>query len=116
MSLTVGFLGLNLTDKIPDASTFSQHRRRRFNESEVYQQIFDKVVLQAIAKKLASGRHLFTDSTHLKANGNKNKKVNVQVSASRQDCMDALDQAVEEECLKHGKNPWRRLSKAPATR
>ena len=89
------FLGLNLTDKIPDASTFSQNRRRRFNESGVYQQIFDEIVLQAISKRLVSGKHLFTDSTHLKANANKHKKTKVQVAASRQDYMDALDSAVE---------------------
>jgi transposase len=30
------FLGLNLTDKVPDASTLSQNRRRGFNDSSVY--------------------------------------------------------------------------------
>ena len=110
------FLGLNLTDKVPDASTFSQNRRRRFNESDVYQQIFDEIVLQAIAKKLVSGKQLFTDSTHLKANANKNKKIVVQVASSRQDYMDALDKAVEEDRLKHGKKPLAPPSKAPAVR
>jgi len=42
------FLGLNLTDKIPDASTLSQNRRRRFNDSNVYQEIFDQIVFQAM--------------------------------------------------------------------
>lgn len=110
------FLGLGLTDKIPDASTLSQNRRRRFNESEVYQQIFDEIVLQALAKKLVSGKHLYTDSTHLKASANKNKKIKVQVTASRQDYMEALDQAVEEDRVKHGKKPLAPPSKAPATR
>lgn len=110
------FLGLNLTDKIPDASTFSQNRRRRFNESGVYQQIFDEIVLQAISKRLVSGKHLFTDSTHLKANANKHKKTKVQVAASRQDYMDALDSAVEEDRLRHGKKPLAPTTKAPVTR
>lgn len=110
------FLGLNLTDKIPDASTFSQNRRRRFNESGVYQQIFDEIVLQAISKRLVSGKHLFTDSTHLKANANKHKKTKVQIAASRQDYMDALDSAVEEDRLRHGKKPLAPTTKAPVTR
>ena len=46
------FLGLNLTDKIPDASTLSQNRRRRFNDSDVYQNIFDEIVFQAMKKRL----------------------------------------------------------------
>ncbi|MFW3617157.1 transposase, partial [Billgrantia antri] len=29
------FLGLRLTDKVPDASTFSQNRRRRFRDSDI---------------------------------------------------------------------------------
>ena len=41
------FIGYGLSDKIPDASTFSQNRRRRFTESMVYQEIFDEIVLQA---------------------------------------------------------------------
>ena len=68
------FLGLGLTDKIPDASTLSQNRIRRFNDSDIYQQIFDEIVLQAMKKKLVGGTTLYTDSTHLKANANKNKQ------------------------------------------
>ena len=72
------FLGLNLTDKVPDASTLCQNRRRRFNNSNVYQDIFDEIVLQAMRKRLVSGRLLYTDSTHLKANANKNKHIKVE--------------------------------------
>ncbi len=46
------FLRLGLTEKVPDASTLSQNRRRRFNHSEVFQQIFDNIVEQAIARGL----------------------------------------------------------------
>ena len=38
------FLGLSLTDKVIDASTFSQNRRRRFDDSDIEQQIFDEIV------------------------------------------------------------------------
>jgi transposase len=31
------FLGMGLTEKVIDASTLSQNRRRRFNDSEIYQ-------------------------------------------------------------------------------
>ena len=61
------FLGLKLRGKVPDASTLSQNRRRRFSESTIYQEIFDEIVLLAVNKGLASGTVLYTDSTHLKA-------------------------------------------------
>ncbi|AHK67722.1 hypothetical protein BBX_4555 [Burkholderia pseudomallei MSHR520] len=65
------FARFRLTDKVPDASTFSQNRRRRFTDTTVYQEIFDEIVRQAIKRGLVDGRVLYTDSTHLKANANK---------------------------------------------
>lgn len=65
------FLRIGLTDKIPDASTLSQNRIRRFNGTDVFQRVFHNIVEQAIAKGMVGGRMLYTDSTHLKANSRK---------------------------------------------
>ncbi len=54
-------------------STLSQNRRRRFQNSSIYQEIFDEIVLQAMGYDLVGGEVLYTDSPHLKANANKNK-------------------------------------------
>ncbi|NUK28947.1 hypothetical protein HT574_02225 [Parageobacillus sp. VR-IP] len=35
---------------MPHHSIFSQNRRRRFQQSEIYQEIFDEIVLQAIPR------------------------------------------------------------------
>ena len=99
------FLGLSLTDTVPDASTLSQNRRRRFNESDVYQSIFDEIVCQAIENKLVSGRVIYTDSTHLKASANKNKWIKCEVAVSGKEYLASLDQAVEEDRVAHGKKP-----------
>lgn len=99
------FLGLGLTERVPDASTLSQNRRRRFNESEVYQQIFDEIVCQAMEKKLVSGQVIYSDSTHLKASANKHKLLKVTAESSRREYLHALDQAVEEDRLAQGKKP-----------
>ena len=50
------FLGLKLRDKVPDASTLSQNRRRRFAESTIYQEIFDPIVELAMKKGWPRGR------------------------------------------------------------
>jgi len=97
------FLGLKLRDKVPDASTLSQNRRRRFAESTIYQEIFDEIVLLAVNKGLASGRVLYTDSTHLKANANKNKFDLAEVAVKPQEYLAALDRAVTEDRAAHGK-------------
>lgn len=99
------FLGLRLTDKIADASTLSQNRRRRFSDSTIYQDIFDEIVLRAIKARLVDGTVLYTDSTHLKANANKNKYDLAMVSKSRADYLDALDEAIDADRSAHGKKP-----------
>ncbi|MGK5507382.1 transposase, partial [Brevibacillus formosus] len=42
------FLGLDLVDTVPDHSTLSQNRRRRFKESHIFQEIFDHIVSECI--------------------------------------------------------------------
>jgi len=106
------FLGLKLRDKVPDASTLSQNRRRRFSESTIYQEIFDQIVELAVKKGLASGTVLYTDSTHLKANANKNKYDVAEVKVKPVEYLRALDRAIDEDRAEHGKKP---LKDKPAT-
>lgn len=99
------FLDLRLTDRVPDASTLSANRRRRFEGSTIYQEIFDEIVLQAMGRGMVEGRVLYTDSTHLKANANKNKFDVVQVEQRPAEYLAALEQAVEDDRAAHGKKP-----------
>jgi len=90
---------------VPDASTISQNRRRRFSDSTVYQDIFDEIVFFAMKKRLVDGKRLYTDSTHLKASANKNKFVLAQVQKSTRSYLDELDQDVAQDRAVHGKKP-----------
>jgi len=110
------FLDLRLTDAVPDASTLSQNRRRRFSESTIYQDIFDEIVLQAIGHGLVDGTVLYTDSTHLKANANKNKYDLMLVAKSRADYLDALDRAIDGDRAAHGKAPLKPEPHEPAVK
>jgi transposase len=105
------FLDLRLTDAVPDASTLSQNRRRRFADSPIYQEIFDEIVVQAIGHGLVDGTVLYTDSTHLKANANKTKYDLALVAKSRADYLDALDRAIEADRAAHGKARPSRMSR-----
>lgn len=106
------FLGLRLTDPVFDASTLSQNRRRRYNDTSVAQDIFDAIVEQAIGHGLVDGTVLYTDSTHLKANANKNRFDKQVVAKSRSDYWAALDRAVEEDRAAHGKKPLKEKVRA----
>ena len=102
------FARFRLTDKVPDASTFSQNRRRRFTDTTVYQEIFDEIVRQAMTRGMVEGRVLYTDSTHLKANANKNKFDTVQVQQTPSAYLAELDAAVDADRVAHGKKPFKR--------
>lgn len=67
------FLGIPFGESTPHYSTFSQNYIRRFAGTEVFENIFVKIVEQAIKYNLVKGETFFTDSTHKKANANKNK-------------------------------------------
>ncbi|MBV6305394.1 IS1182 family transposase [Candidimonas humi] len=99
------FLGLRLTDKVPDASTLSQNRRRRFADSGIYQEIFDEIVLQAMGRGMVDGRVLYSDSTHLKASANKNKHDIVPAEQAPAAYLAELEAAVGADRQASGKKP-----------
>src|SRR5271169_2327684 len=107
------FLGLKLRDKVPDASTLSQNRRRRFAESTIYQEIFDAIVELAMRHKLVSGAVLYTDSTHLKANANQHRFEVERVEVKPSAYLEELERAVDEDRVAHGKRPLKEKPAVP---
>lgn len=99
------FLGLNLTDSVPHHSTISWNRRTRFHDTDIFQEIFDEIVLQAMNHKMVGGRVLYTDSTHLKANANKKKFSKQEVEVETADYIEELNEAVGVDRQRHGKKP-----------
>lgn len=99
------FLDLSLTDKVPDASTLSQNRRRRFAGADIEQVIFDGIVEQAMRHGLIGGEVLHTDSTHLKANANKKRFEIHRVEQRPADYLAELESAIELDRAEHGKAP-----------
>lgn len=99
------FLGYGLEDKIPDASVIWQNRRRRFKKTDIPQQIFDEIVRQAIRHSLVGGKVLYSDSTHLKANANKGRFTNKEITQSTKAYVAELDKAVALDRDRHDKKP-----------
>lgn len=110
------FLRLKLTDKVFDASTLSQNRRRRYDDTSVSQAIFDRIVEQAIRAGLVDGTVLYTDSTHLKANANKGKYDLAMIAKSRADYWADLDRAIDTERALHGQKPLKQKERRPAVK
>ena len=73
------FLGLDMDERVPDHSTISQNRRRRFNGTGLFRRLFEGIVFQCIEKGLVDGRTILTDSTHVKANASPKKNIKIFV-------------------------------------
>jgi len=97
------FLGLDIDDRVPDHSTISQNRRRRFNGENLYRRLFEHILAICIEKGLADGKLILTDSTHVKANASRKSEYKVLVEKESAWYMDLLDQyeELERERLEH---------------
>jgi transposase len=73
------FVGLNLDQDAWDASTFSQNRRRRFDESGLLEHLFDDTIKRAMTAGLIS-RHVSADGTLVRANASYKSFVPLEVA------------------------------------
>jgi transposase len=88
------FCGFELSDKIPDHSLFSQNRRRRFTDSDIFSEIFNHIVGECVRKGLVSGDNVVSDGSFIPANAAESSLVelNREVAQSTVRYMDALDE------------------------
>ena len=105
------FLGLSLTDDVPEHSTFSKLRKRKFKDSNIYQEIFDEIVFRAINLNMVSGKILYSDSTHIKANANKQKHTKKEVEKSTKWYLDELEESINENRENHGQDALKKRRK-----
>ena len=99
------FLGIPFGEGTPHFSTFSKNYERRFKETDVFENIFLNIVNQAIDYGLVGGEVFYTDSTHKKANANKNKHNEVIVESIKKR-RKWLEKEINEERLKNGRKPF----------
>lgn len=99
------FLNIPFGQDTPHFSTFSKNYERRFQGTDIFETIFINIVQQAMDYGLVSGETLFTDSTHKKANANKNK-FETQVVESVKKRRLWLEAEINEERLRQGRKPF----------
>lgn len=99
------FIGIPFGKETPHFSTFSKNYERRFKESKIFEEIFVNIVNQAIEYHLVDGTTFYTDSTHKKANANKNKyedKIEKNIKERRK----WLEEEINEERIKEGRKEF----------
>ena len=99
------FLGIPFGEDTPHFSTFSKNYERRFKDSDIFEKIFIEIVNQAIKYRLVDGTTFYTDSTHKKANANKNKYDDCIVENIKER-RKWLEEEINEERIKQGRKPF----------
>jgi len=69
------FTGLSFDQEIPHHSTFSKNRHGRFQESKLFEQLFERIVRQCMEVGLVQGKHLSVDGTFVEANAAKESRI-----------------------------------------
>ena len=73
------FLGLDMCDKVPHFSTFGKNYSRRFKDTDLFEQIFERILAECYKFKLVDPTEVFVDATHVKARAN-NKKMQKRIA------------------------------------
>jgi len=105
------FLGLSMYDEIPNYSTWSQNYIRRYKGSKVFDKIFENILKQAMEYGYIDIETVYGDSTHQKANANKNKHRDVEVEIVKKVYEEEMLKEINEDREKHGKKPVKEILK-----
>jgi transposase len=69
------FTGLGFDQEIPHHSTFSKNRHGRFQESKLFEQLFEEIVKQCVEVGLVRGDNLSVDGSFVEANASKESRI-----------------------------------------
>src|SRR6516225_8805580 len=69
------FTGLGFDQEIPHHSTFSKNRHGRFQESNLFQEVFEEIVARCVAAGLVKGEHMSVDGSFIQANADHHSRV-----------------------------------------
>ena len=102
------FIGYDLFEKIPHFSTFSKNYTRRFQGTQIFERIFEKILEEAINSGYVDASAVFIDGTHVKASANKKKNRKVEIEATAKAYQEQLDEEIRKDREAHGKRPLKK--------
>ena len=103
------FLDLYILDPIPNYSDLSQNYIRRFKDTNVFESIFNHILEQAYEHHLLDLSAVHIDSTHQKADANKNKKEKIFVEKVVPAYKEKLQETINEIREEHNQKPLKEV-------
>src|SRR6202051_638886 len=69
------FTGLGFDQEIPHHSTFSKNRHGRFQQSGLFQELFERIVDQCVRVVLVKGEHMSVDGSFIQADATHDSRI-----------------------------------------
>ena len=101
----IWYLGYGMHEELPHFSTFSKNYSRRFKETNLFETIFARILLEINKYGFIDDENLFIDGTHIKANANTHKYKNEVVEDSVKVYEAALQAEITTDRENHNKKP-----------
>ena len=110
------FLGYELDEKLPHFSDYSKNYKERFSkkidikdeegnvigQKSVFAILFSEVLLRVAEHGFLDVRHIYADSTHIKANANKRKVDKIEIDEECKAYQEELDKEIDAYCKEKG--------------
>jgi len=90
------FTGLGFDQEIPHHSTFSKNRHGRFQESKLFEQLFERIVKQCVEVGLVRGKELSVDGSFVEANAAQQSRIPREQLAEAAEVHYAVGQYLQE--------------------
>jgi transposase len=93
------FCRLDLTDPVPDHSTFSKNRHGRFRDCDLFRHLFEQVLARCIAEGLVGGDSFGVDASLISADACRFERIEPEdwaperITRATQEYLDTLDDA-----------------------
>jgi transposase len=99
------FLGYGMSEAIPHFTTFGKNYIRRFADTDIFEKIFERILVEAVNAGFVDASAVFIDGTHIRANANNHKYKNEIVKVEAKRYREELAKEIEDDRARHGKKP-----------
>ncbi len=97
------YIGYSLDEPIPHFTTFGKVYKRKFMDTDIFEEIFNKILEELFKSKYIHLENVFVDGTHIKANANNKKSISLVVEKKARDYQELLNYEVDLDRKKHKK-------------
>jgi transposase len=105
------YIGYSLEEEIPHFSTFGKNYSRRFADTNLFEEIFQKVVSEIMEYGFIEPESIFIDGTHIKASANNHNSEKETVLESVKYYADELLKEIDEDRIHRGKQACKKKRK-----